>query len=126
MKRIILLMMLAISGQAAADGYHRHHPHGHHHYVPPVYPSVYYTPTYLPPLYAPPVVIHQSYPDVSDVMLPMILGGVIGYALSDAKSDSRPSAATSPGVTKGEPVYQYQTIHDAECDCDKRVLVRVD
>lgn len=124
MKKIAFILLLFVSGQALADGYY--HGYGHYHYtpmyMPTVLPSVYYAPAY----YSPPVI--NTYPSASDILLPMAVGGVIGYALADKSSSSSNSSSSksASNVKSGEPLYQYQTIHDANCDCDKKVLVRVD
>lgn len=123
MKKIALILLLFVSSQAFADGYY--HGYRHHYspmYMPTVLPSVYYAPAY----YNPPVI--NTYPSAADILLPMAVGGVIGYALADKPSSSASSSSSrsASNAKSGEPLYQYQIIHDAECDCDKRVLVRVE
>lgn len=125
MKKIALTLLLLVSSQAFADGYY--HDYQRHHftpmYTPTVLPSVYYAPTYYSGYYTPPVI--NTYPSASDILLPMAVGGLIGYALADKSSSSSSSSTNSYNVNSGEPLYQYQTIHDANCDCDKKLLVKI-
>ncbi len=127
MKKLMLIVLLAISTQASADGHHEEH-YAHHastpvYYGPSYYTPSYYSPGYYVPTYPAPVVITQPRMDMADLMVPMLFGGVIGYALAEQKA---PERVQTPSNISNEPVYQYKTIHDAQCDCDRRVLVRMD
>jgi hypothetical protein len=136
MKNIAFIVMALLSSHVFAEGdrhggdhgYDRHYERHYErtYYVAPVAPTVYYTPNYYPGYYKPPVIV-QTYPSTTDILLPMIVGAAIGYAVADTKTGTNSTPVThQTSVKPNEPIYQYQTIHDAGCDCDKRVLVRVD
>lgn len=112
-KFLAVLALVSVSTSALADGYHGR-----------PYPG------YRPP------VIHEyrSYhSSTGDVLMPLILGGVVGYAIgNDGRQQQQqpviiqqPQVIQQPRINPNEPVYQYQTIHDMECDCDRRVLVKI-
>lgn len=63
----------------------------------------------------------------TDVLIPVLVGGVIGYFIAKPKEPQQPLIIRQAPVTiiNGEPIYQYQTIFDAECQCERRVLVRI-
>lgn len=127
MKKIMLIVLLAVSTQASAGDRHGRHHERHHpapvYYGPTYYTPSYYAPGYYGPVYPAPIVINDNHMDTADILMPMLIGGVIGYALADQKDSDKP---TTSSVSKSEPLYQYKTIHDADCNCDRRVLVKVE
>lgn len=103
MKKILaVLALIGVSTSALADGYHGHPYHG---YRPPV--------------------IHEYHSSTGDVLLPMVIGGVVGYVIAQPKQQPVVVQQVPAGVNVNEPIYQYQVVHDAACDCDKRVLVKI-
>ena len=124
LKHILLVSLLSFSMASMADS-----DRGEHH-------RDMHESRYEGPVYRGPVVVHENdhyyHRDTGDVLVPMIIGGVVGYVLAQPKSTPQPQASvpSASGNSKsriihGEPLYQYQIIHDMECDCDKRVLNRV-
>lgn len=122
MKKILaILALVGVSSTAFADPHWGHGYGGHDDWRRP-YPG------YRPP------VVHEyygnGYSSTGDVLVPMIIGGVVGYAIHGAQQPQQPVIVQQQPqviqrVDPSEPVYQYQTIHDAACDCDKRVLVKI-
>lgn len=103
MKAILALTLLALTTTALADGHH-HYPGG---YIERG--GVYYT--------------HDHHSNV-DWMAPMVIGGVVGYVLAQPKTTviQQPQVIVPAEPT---PVYQWQTIFDESCSCQKRVLVKI-
>lgn len=61
---------------------------------------------------------------------PGLIGGVIGYELAQPRVivQQPPVVIQQPQVIQqpmGTPVYQWQTIYDNSCLCNKQVLVRI-
>ena len=74
---------------------------------------------------------HQAFADgASDTLVPMVMGGIVGYVIRDKgilNNSSQPVVIQQvpSSINYSEPIYQYQIIHEVKCNCDKRVLVRV-
>lgn len=79
-----------------------------------------------------------GYSSSTDVILPMIIGGAVGYAINGATRPQQPQQPviiqqpqvqqqTLPGsvYNANEPLYQYKDGYDQECQCNRRVLVKV-
>ena len=67
-----------------------------------------------------------------DWIAPLVIGGVAGYVLAQPRQQTvivqhpqvvQPSPSYVPA--NGEPIYQYQDIYDANCNCYRRVLVQI-
>lgn len=66
----------------------------------------------------------------TDTLVPMVMGGIVGYVIRDKgilNSSPQPVVIQQvpSNINYSEAIYQYQIIHDVKCNCDKRVLVRV-
>lgn len=104
MKKLVLAVALTLIGSTAwADGYYRHRPHHHHH--------------------------HHHYRWVA----PVIIGGAIGYGLSQPRyyAPPPPPVYYGPPVTYVPPAYtvvpsgyREEVRFDPYCNCDRLVLVR--
>ena len=74
---------------------------------------------------------HQALADgASDTLVPMVMGGIVGYVIRDKgmlNNSPQPVVIQQvpTNINYNEAIYQYQIIHDVKCNCDKRVLVRV-
>ena len=64
---------------------------------------------------------------------PLVIGGVAGYVLAQPRQPQT-VIVQQPQVVQplpsyvpanGEPIYQYQNIYDANCNCYQRVLVQI-
>ena len=65
-----------------------------------------------------------------DWIAPLIIGGVAGYVLAQPRQQTvivqQPPYQPLPSyVPATEPIYQYQAIYDANCNCYQRVLVQI-
>jgi len=60
-------------------------------------------------------------------VVPLVIGGVVGYALSEPRRESVTyvSSVRSPVVYTPQPVYEEQWVYFSDCDCQRRVLVPV-
>lgn len=60
-------------------------------------------------------------------VVPLVIGGVLGYALSEPRRESVTyvSSVRSPVVCTPQPVYEEQWVYFSDCDCQRKVLVRV-
>jgi hypothetical protein len=60
-------------------------------------------------------------------VVPMVIGGVLGYALSEPRRESVTyvQSAPVPVVYAPQPIYQEQWVYFSDCDCQRKVLVRV-
>ncbi|MCK9373949.1 MAG: hypothetical protein M0P91_12210 [Sulfuricurvum sp.] len=59
-------------------------------------------------------------------VVPLVVGGVLGYALTESRRQSVPYATIGASVVYPEqPVYEERWVYFGECDCQRRVLVRV-
>lgn len=66
----------------------------------------------------------------SDNLVPMVMGGIVGYVIRDKNilnNSPQPVVIQQvpSSINYSEPIYQYQIIHEVNCNCDKRLLVRV-
>jgi len=63
----------------------------------------------------------------TDWVVPMVIGGVLGYVLSEPRRDSVTyiQSAPAPIVYAPQPIYQEQWVYFSDCDCQRKVLVRV-
>lgn len=70
---------------------------------------------------------YHHYNSSGDILIPVLVGGVIGYFIAKPKEPQQPLIIQRAPATiiNGEPIYQYQTIFDTECQCERRVLVRI-
>jgi len=65
-------------------------------------------------------------------VVPLVVGGVLGYALSEPRRESVTyvRSVSSPVIYRSsayqsQPVYQEQWVYFNDCDCQRRVLVPV-
>lgn len=58
-------------------------------------------------------------------VVPLVIGGVLGYALSEPRRESVTYVQSSPVVYRSQPTYQEQWIYFSDCDCQRKVLVRL-
>lgn len=58
-------------------------------------------------------------------ILPLVVGGVLGYALSEPRRESVVYASAAPVVYSPQPTYQERWVYFGDCDCQRRVLVSV-
>jgi len=64
----------------------------------------------------------------NDVLLPLIVGGTIGYIIAQPRTVvvQQPQYAPLPSyVPANEPIYRYENIYDANCNCYRQVLVQI-
>jgi len=57
-------------------------------------------------------------------VIPLVVGGVLGYALSEPRRESVTYVRT-PVVYAPQPVYQEEWVYFSDCDCQRKVLVKV-
>ena len=60
-------------------------------------------------------------------VIPLVIGGVLGYAFSEPRRESVAYVQTvhAPVVYAPQPMYQEQWAYFEECDCQRKVLVRI-
>lgn len=60
-------------------------------------------------------------------VIPLVVGSVIGYALSSPQRESVTYVQNvqAPVVYAPEPMYQEQWVYFGNCDCQRKVLVRI-
>ena len=61
----------------------------------------------------------------SNWVVPLVIGGVLGYALSEPRRESVTYVQSAPIVYRAQPMYQEQWVYFSDCDCQRKVLVRV-
>jgi hypothetical protein len=65
----------------------------------------------------------------SDWLAPLIVGGVVGYVISQPRQQTvivqQPVYQPLPQYVPAEPIYQYQDMYDTSCRCYRRVLVQI-
>ena len=64
----------------------------------------------------------------NDVLLPLIVGGTLGYIIAQPRTVvQQPQYTLLPSYVpaNNEPIYQYQNIYDGNCACYRRVLVQI-
>ena len=67
----------------------------------------------------------MSYHHNSNWVVPLVIGGVLGYALSEPRRDTISYVQSNPVVCAPQPMYQEQWVYFSDCDCQRKVLVRV-
>jgi len=60
-------------------------------------------------------------------VVPLVIGGVLGYVLSEPRREtvSYVSTVQTPTVYAPQSVYQEQWVYFSDCDCQRKVLVPV-
>jgi hypothetical protein len=61
----------------------------------------------------------------SNWVVPLVIGGVLGYALSEPRRESVSYVQSAPIVYAPQPIYQERWVYFSDCDCQRKVLVRV-
>lgn len=63
----------------------------------------------------------------SDWVVPLMIGGVLGYVLAEPRHESVTYVQNTPTpiVFAPQPMYQEQWVYFSDCDCQRKVLVRV-
>jgi hypothetical protein len=105
MKTIHSIAAFAISAVLSSNVYAGHHDRGH--YNPPRHLKT----------------SHHHHP--SNWVVPLVVGGVLGYALSEPRRENVMYVQTAPVVYTPQPVYREQWVYFSDCDCQRKVLVRV-
>jgi hypothetical protein len=67
----------------------------------------------------------HSYNNGGDVLLPLIIGGTLGYIIAQPRTVVQQPQVIQTVPRISEPVYQYQDIYFTDCNCYKRVLVQI-
>lgn len=62
----------------------------------------------------------------SNWVVPLVIGGVLGYVLSEPKRENVTyvQSTPSPVVYVPQPMYQEEWVYFSDCDCQRKVLVR--
>lgn len=98
MKKLFIALITGLTVFSAQAQHHHGHRHHWHH------------------KHAPRVIVHDSW---GHIVVPLIIGGVVGAAIA---KESQPPAP--PVVLATPPVgYRWETILDANCNCQRVVLV---
>jgi hypothetical protein len=58
-------------------------------------------------------------------VVPLVIGGVLGYALSEPRRESVTYVQSAPVLYEPQPLYQERWVYFSDCDCQRKVLVRV-
>ena len=59
-------------------------------------------------------------------VVPLVVGGVLGYALSEPRRESVTYVSSrSPVVYAPQPAYQEQWVYFSDCDCQRKVLIPI-
>lgn len=58
-------------------------------------------------------------------VIPLVIGGVLGYALSEPRRESVTYVQSAPVVYAPQPIYEEKWVYFSDCDCQRKVLVRV-
>jgi hypothetical protein len=74
--------------------------------------------------------VKMSYPShhhSNNWVVPLVIGGVLGYALAEPRRESVTYVSTAPApiVYSPQPVYREQWVYFSDCDCQRKVLVPV-
>lgn len=56
-------------------------------------------------------------------VVPLVIGGVLGYVLSEPRHESVTYVSSAPVVYNPQPTYQEQWVYFSDCDCQRKVLV---
>lgn len=72
----------------------------------------------------------HGYRGGGNVLLPLIVGGTLGYIIAQPRQQiiivQEPQYAPLPSyVPANEPIYRYENIYDANCNCYRQVLVQI-
>lgn len=62
----------------------------------------------------------------ADWVVPLVIGGVLGYAFSEPRRGSVTyvQSTAAPIVYAPQPIYQERWVYFSDCDCQRKVLVR--
>ncbi|MFA5216319.1 hypothetical protein [Sulfuricurvum sp.] len=60
-------------------------------------------------------------------IVPLAVGGILGYALSEPRRESVTYVQPVPSrvIYPAQPVYQEQWVYFNDCDCQRKVLVQI-
>lgn len=58
-------------------------------------------------------------------VVPLVVGGVLGYAFSQPRSESVTYVQSAPVIYSSQPMYQEQWVYFSDCDCQRKVLVKI-
>jgi hypothetical protein len=58
-------------------------------------------------------------------VVPLVIGGVLGYALSEPRRESVTYVQSSPVIYEPQPIYQERWVYFSDCDCQRKVLVPI-
>jgi len=67
----------------------------------------------------------MSHHHASNWVVPLVIGGVLGYALSEPRRESVTYVRNEPVVYMPQPIYQEQWVYFSDCDCQRKVLLRI-
>jgi hypothetical protein len=70
-------------------------------------------------------VINEHHDHHGNWIVPLVVGGVLGYALSEPRRETVVYASAAPVMYTPQPTYQERWVYFGECDCQRRVLVSV-
>jgi len=80
--------------------------------------------------YDPPRHVKMGYPSHrNNWVVPLMVGGVLGYVLSEPRRETVTYTSTGrvPVVypAQPQPVYEERWVYFSDCDCQRRVLVEI-
>lgn len=59
-------------------------------------------------------------------VVPLVIGGVLGYALSEPRNDRVTYVSSAPVVyAPAQPIYEERWVYFSDCGCERKVLVPV-
>lgn len=90
----------------ASSAYAGHHDRGKNHYQPSRD-------------------VKMSNHHASNWVVPLVIGGVLGYAFSPPRRENVMYVQSTPMVYAPQPMYQEQWVYFSECDCQRKVLIPV-
>lgn len=67
----------------------------------------------------------SNHHNASNWVVPLVIGGVLGYVLSEPHRESVTYVERTPVVYAPQPMYQERWVYFSECDCQRKVLVSV-
>lgn len=107
MNKLLLALLLTVSMTVNADplrGYVEHHGG-----------------------YRGPVFVEHYHNSAGDVLVPMVVGGVVGYMISNANQPKQVIVQQPQVVVPQQttPLYRKDTIYDTTCSCNRDVFVQV-
>ena len=65
----------------------------------------------------------SNHHDNSSWVVPLVVGGVLGYVLSEPRRESVTYVRSAPVVYAPQPVYEERWVYFSDCDCQRKVLV---